>query len=159
MLQKNKQNKKKNNKQMLNMQQQISEEDIHCVDVLINLQDAANVAFDQYTLVSASTDYTDLQSKYGMFKYQSCEVRFQPYFQYSSLITDSAVGVFAIRQGVFDVTVTTKTASNVARIPGSFTITNKNSWGIKFPISGSYFPSAMTNTAVSNVPKVNLYAG
>jgi hypothetical protein len=160
---KNKRNnkrKQKTSKISNQVQRQLFDADFYVVDVRFSLSDVSDIGFDLYTQVAAATDYTNIQLSYGELRFISLQLDYKPFFQYSAVSTDYAIGAFSIRQGIFDTTVTAKTVSNVLREPGSILITNKSPFTMKQQITNSkWFPSAMTNTSVSEIPKVNFYAG
>jgi len=139
---------------------QLYEKDFQVIDGAISLPDGANTGFDLYTSINGVTDYTNLVVSYGEFQWIAVEFRYMPYFRYSAVVTDYAIGAFGVREGTFDVTVTAKSETAVLQLPGSFLVTNKDPFSYnteivhKTPISTSD-----TNTAQSEVPKVNFYVG
>jgi hypothetical protein len=139
---------------------QLYEADVQVMDLVVPILESADQAYDLDSTISASVDYTNLATSYGELKYVYVTFRYFPFFSESALSTDYANGAFGVRQGVFDVGVATRTLSQVIRLPGSKLIDNKSPWTFSTPIVNSkYFPAGMTNTIVSEVPKVNFYFG
>jgi len=139
---------------------QLYEKDLQVIDTYINPNDSALIAYDLYSVINTATDYSNVQTSYGEMKWIAVEFTYMPYFRYSATATDYAVGFFGTRQGVFDTTVSTKTAIQTAQLPGSKLITNKDPWKFKVPIVHNKPVSTTdTNTAQSEVPKVNFYFG
>lgn len=155
----NKSTKKvKSTKPYFQLLKQLTEVDYLVVDYAVTVNEVADVGFDLYTVISASTDYTNLLLTYGEIAYQSVTFSYIPFFTGSALATDYANGIFGFRQGVFDVGVSAKAIASLARTPGSKLIDNKSKWSCTVPIvHNKYFSSSETNTAVSDVPKFNYY--
>jgi hypothetical protein len=139
---------------------QIHEVDFLVVDVAIAVPDTANTGYDLYTQIAGSTDYTNALLAYGEMSWQYFEFRQTPYFEHSTLQTDTAICAFGVRQGIFDTTVAAKTFANVLREPGSFITTNKSWFTFKCDsINKKWISASETNTIVSACPKVNFYYG
>lgn len=147
--------------QALQLNKQLREVDMYVIDYIQGgIPDTANSAFDLYTQINTTTDYTNLVVTYGELAWMAVSFTFVPFLRNSALSTDYATGCFGVRQGIFDVTVSTKSVLNVARLPGSIDITNRNNWIYNTPIvHNEYFSATDTNTAQSEVPKVNYYFG
>jgi hypothetical protein len=155
-----KKKKNRNKKNGFTLTRQLSDVEYRVVDTYLDVSDAANNAFDLFSIFAATTDYTDLFASFGALKWVSYEFKCTPFFHNSTLITDFAVGAHGVRQGVYDVGVTIKSISGVLQLPGSIGITNKTFWQGSVPINNSrFFPARDTNTADSLVPKVNVYFG
>jgi hypothetical protein len=158
------QNNKKsnNNKRIVNPQRSIraivDEVDRYVITLITGINNGDQV-WDLYTLFVADTQYTDLQARYGMFRFDSLKIEIHSNNPNSTVSTDQQLGVLALQEGIFN-TATTKVAGNVANIPNSRWINNVNEFFFTFRINNnSYFPSNMANTSVSEVPKVNMYYG
>lgn len=144
----------------IQLNKQLYERDFQVIDAIIAPNDAANVAFDLYTTLSSVLDYTNMQVTYGEMQWIAAEFNYVPYFQYSDVDTDSAIGCFGVRQGTFDVTVSTKTAGQIIQLPGSQVINNKKFWRFRSQIvHNNWVSTTDTNTAQSEVPKINFYFG
>ncbi len=149
---------KKQKRQPNLLYKQLTERDMYVIDYLVTVNETADIGYDLYTQISGSTDYTNLQLSYGEFSFRSVTFQFVPFFCGSALATDYANGVFGTRQGVFDTGVTNKTVAALIRTPGSRLIDNKTKWSMTVPILHStFFASSETNTATSDVPKLNYY--
>lgn len=139
---------------------QLYEADLLVIDTVYTMVDSASTGWDLYTQIAGSTDYTNALVAYGEMSWQSVEFNVVPHYHTTTLLTDFAQGAFAIRQGVFDITVTAKNFINVLREPGSFEISNKLPWFFRSPIvMKNYISTTDTNTAQSQVPKINSYCG
>jgi len=137
---------------------QLFQVDMYVIDYTLALNETADLAADFYTTIFNSVDYTNLLLTFGEVSWQSITFKYEPYFVGSSLVTDFANGVFGIRQGVFDVTVTAKTIASTTRLPGSIQVTNKDKWATSQPVvHNHFFSTSETNTQVSDVPKINYY--
>lgn len=154
----NKRNRKTVNSGVAQLSKQLFEKDLYVLDIGFSLPDSGNTGYDLFSVIATGTDFTNNALSYGEYSWIAAEFNFMPYFQYSSLITDQAIGAFGTRQGVFDVTVTAKTFLNVLREPGAFLVTNKKPWSFKMPITQRrYISTSETQTITSDVPKVNFY--
>jgi hypothetical protein len=142
------------------MYKQLKQDDTYVMDTAFALTDNTNAGYDLYTVFSSALDYTNNIATYGEMKWLSVSFEFIPFFPSTTVSTDYAIGAFGTRQGLFDITVTSKTYVNVFREPGSFGISNKEKWKCTVPIIGCpYLSSSMTNTIVSDIPKFNFYVG
>jgi hypothetical protein len=139
----------------------LNEVDKYEVEYSIAAIDSADIGYDLYSVVLANAlGYANLLPSYGELRLHSVSFQYVPYFAHSTLITDSSIGAFGVRQGVFDVTVATKTAANVLRLPGSLMVTNKERWNFTTMLVNSpYFTNTTTNLVTTIMPKVNFYFG
>ena len=134
--------------------------DHYVVDTLFPYPDDIDSAYDLYTLLAAEVHYQTLQTRYGLFKIDSFLVESIPWIMYSSTFTDCAVGYFAVRQGVFDITVTTKGAGATFSMPDSRGINNHKILHYYYQLTDTqWYPGTQANTADSIVPKINVYFG
>lgn len=137
--------------------QQLMTPVLRVLDLTLQIPDSANGAYDLHDTISLSNDFIALKAEYGLIKFTKLIIDMEPYFPYSALATDQAVGAFGVRQGVFDNTVTVKNLADVSTLPGSILVTNKTKHTHITPIFGDFFASNLQNTQTSDVPKVNFY--
>jgi hypothetical protein len=139
---------------------QLYEKDLQVIDSYIEPNDTTNIGYDLYSVINTATDYSNMQTSYGEMRWVAVEFEYMPFFRYSAVVTDYALGYFGVRQGVFDTTVTAKSAIQTTQLPGSFQISNKDPWRYKTPIvHNKPISTSDTNTAQSEMPKVNFYFG
>jgi hypothetical protein len=144
----------------LQLYKQLYEKDLQVIDTLIEPNDTTNIGYDLYSVINTATDYSNMQTSYGEMRWVAAEFEYMPFFRYSAVVTDYALGYFGVRQGVFDTTVTAKSALQTVQLPGSFQISNKDPWKYKTPIvHNKPISTSDTNTAQSEMPKVNFYFG
>jgi len=140
---------------------QLHEVDWREVAAAIVFTDSADTGYDLYTSIAGTADYTNMVAEYGELQY--CRVE----FNYSNFITSGnavtvniANGMFGVRQGIFDTTVTVKNAFAVTALPGSITICNNRKFNyITDIVMKNFVASSTTNLITTNVPKVNFYGG
>lgn len=125
----------------------------------ITLVDYANSATDLFSsMASGSNDYSQYRDIYSEFRMISVQFDFQPAFVNSSVSTDNAMGMFGVKQGVYEATPTTVSVATLQTYPGSQMIHNQVPKSLRYKIyPSSWFGNVETNSLASRIPKFIFY--
>lgn len=125
-----------------------------------NLIDYQNDARDLFSLMnSSSNDWSQYRDIYSQFKLVSVVFTVIPALLNSAVISDSAMGLFALRQGIFEASPSSQSVSTVLQYPGTLPLHNMKEGNYKFSLyPTNFFSNTDVNAANTTVPKVTYYA-
>lgn len=158
-------NKGKSNKRgsqrtgTLSLYKQLVETSVLEVGFYHNLLDYQNDARDLFTQMnSGSNDYSQYRDIYTHFKMIQVSFTVVPAFAIPVALSDNAMGLFGMRQGIFESSPISQSVSTLAQYPGTRPLHNFKGRVYSYPIiSSEWFSNTETNTAVSDVPKFTYY--
>lgn len=125
-----------------------------------NLIDYQNDARDLFSLMnSSSNDWSQYRDIYSQFKLVSVVFTVIPALLNSAVVSDSAMGLFALRQGIFEASPSTQSVSTVLQYPGTLPLHNMKGGDYKYSLyPTNFFSNTDVNAANTIVPKVTYYA-
>lgn len=125
----------------------------------VTLVDSANTATDLFTsLASGSTDYSQYRDIYSQFRLVSVIFEVMPSFLNSAVTTDVSMGMFGVKQGVFEGSPITISVSQLQTYQGSEFLHNQIPKSYKYKIYPSYwFHNNETQSLTSVIPKFIFY--
>jgi len=141
------------------MYKQIRETDILEIGYYHNVVDYQNDARDLFTnMNSMSSDFSQYRDIYANFKILAVRFEVIPAYVYTQTPSDNAMGLFAVRQGIFEASPLSQSVSTVIQYPHTRKLHNYKylSFGIEVN-NGDWFTNTETNTAVSRVAKLTYY--
>jgi len=107
---------------------------------------------------SISTDFSQYRDVFSEFKILGVTFEQIPITKVSTTRSDLAMGVFAVRQGIFDITVSPVSVTTAVQYPFNVPLRNQEAFTRFVPCNCSnWFPNSIANTSVSPVPKFNYY--
>ena len=125
----------------------------------VTLVDSANSAYDLFSsMASGSNDYSQYRDIYSQFRMVSVQFDIHPAFVNSSTTTDNAIGMFGVKQGVFEGTPTTVSVLTLQTYPGSELMHNQIPKSLKYKVYPSYwFQNNETQSLNAVIPKFIFY--
>ena len=154
-------NKKKSVKRQseLSIPRQINDGTIIEVGYYHNLIDYTNDARDLFSnIASNSNDYSQYRDLYANFKILSVKFEIIPAFAYTVTPSDNAVGLFAVRQGIYEASPATQSVTTVVAYPGSKRLHNYKNMSLSIPVNnGDWFSNVETNSLTSRIAKLTYY--
>jgi len=125
-----------------------------------NLIDYQNDARDLFTIMaSTSNDWAQFRDIYSQFRIVSVVFTVIPALFNSATVSDSAMGLFAVRQGIFETSVSTQSVSTVLQYPGTSPLHNMKEGQYTFKVyPTNFFSNTDVNAANTTVPKVTYYS-
>ena len=159
--------RKRNNKKIskvkksngLSIPRQIADGTMIEVGYYHNLIDYTNDARDLFTQIAGnSNDYSQYRDIYANFKIVSVRFETIPAFAYTVTPSDNAVGLFAVRQGIFEASPATQSVTTVVAYPGSRRLHNYKTMILNIPVNnGDWFTNVETNSLSSRIAKLTYY--
>lgn len=143
----------------MTLTKQIRSHDLIEVGFYHNLIDHQNDARDLFTGVNASSnDYSQYRDIYSSFRPRSVVFTIVPVLLNTSINSDCAMGLFGVRQGIYEGAPVTQSVSTVIQYPGTKGLHNLKPLSVSFPFSDpEWFSNTETNTATSRVFKLTYY--
>lgn len=125
-----------------------------------NLIDYQNDARDLFSLMnSSSSDWSQFRDIYSQFKLVSVTFTVIPALLNSAVVSDSAMGLFALRQGIFEASPSSQSVSTVLQYPGTRPLHNMKGGNYSYSLyPTNFFSNTDVNAANTIVPKVTYYA-
>ena len=124
-----------------------------------NLLDYTNDARDLFTqIASNSNDYSQYRDIYANFKMLSVSFSIVPAFAYTVTPSDNAVGLFAVKQGIYEASPATQSVTTVVAYPGAVGLHNYRPLDVSIPINnGDWFSNLETQSLTSRIAKLIYY--
>ena len=143
----------------LSIPRQISDGTIIEVGYYHNMIDYTNDARDLFSqIASNSNDYSQYRDIYANFKILSVKFEVIPAFAYTVTPSDNAVGLFAVRQGIYEASPATQSVTTVVAYPGSKKLHNYKYMSLNIPVNnGDWFSNLETNSLSSRIAKLIYY--
>jgi len=125
-----------------------------------NLIDYQNDARDLFNSLNAlSSDYSQYRDIYTNFKIVYVTFKVVPAYLIPTALSDNAMGLFGMRQGIYESTPITQSVSTLTQYPGTRPLHNFRGRVYSYPVLNSeWFSNTELNTNVSDVPKFTYYA-